>query len=158
VTQKNARVGTLYDQRQALVGLGIVVGPTCSSSSNQLFIPGYLLTLVAAAPATATCADVPGMVDYVLRKSDISAINARMALMNAHMQAVAKANGYAYFGLDAVYALAKPAFRVSDLLFSSNPFGANLSLDSVHPSAAGQGILATAAAKAINAAYGLAIP
>jgi lysophospholipase L1-like esterase len=33
-----------------------------------------------------------------------------------------------------------------------------MSLDGVHPSARGQGLLAAAAAQAINARYGLAIP
>jgi lysophospholipase L1-like esterase len=33
-----------------------------------------------------------------------------------------------------------------------------MSLDGVHPNSAGQGLLATAAAQAINARYGLSIP
>jgi len=53
--------------------------------------------------------------------------------------------------------LPKPSFRVTDLLFSNQPFGPYMSLDGVHPSAAGQSLLATAAVNAINAKYGLAI-
>ena len=63
-----------------------------------------------------------------------------------------------YFNLDPVYALPKPSFRVTDLLFSNQPFGPYMSLDGVHPSAAGQSLLASAAVNAINAKYGLAIP
>jgi hypothetical protein len=147
-----------FNQWPALLALGIKVSLNCYLSSNQLFIPGYLLTLVSKAPTTATCSNVPGTVDYVLTSSDISAINARMAQMNARMQAKATENGYAYFSLDAVYGLAKPALSVTDLLFSNHPFGANISLDGVHPSSAGQSILASAAVKAINAKYSLAIP
>jgi hypothetical protein len=147
-----------FNQWPALLGLGISVSINCYLSSNQLFIPGYLLTLVSKAPTTATCTNVPGTVDYVLTPSDVSAINARMAQMNTRMQAKATENGYAYFSLDAVYGLPKPAFSVTNLLFSNQPFGSYISLDGVHPSAAGQGLLAAAAVKAINAKYGLTIP
>ena len=152
------RAREFFNEWPALLALGITVSLNCYLSSNHVFIPGYLLTLVSKAPTTATCANVPGAVDYVLTSSDIAAINARMAQMNAHMQAKATENGYAYFSLDAVYGLPKPRFNVTDLLFSSHPFGANISLDGVHPSSAGQTILATAAVQAINAKYGLAIP
>jgi lysophospholipase L1-like esterase len=47
---------------------------------------------------------------------------------------------------------------VSNLLFSSQPFGPYISLDGIHPSASGQSLLASAAVKAINTKYGLAIP
>jgi lysophospholipase L1-like esterase len=117
-----------------------------------------VLTRAARVPATATCADVPGAADYVLTTEDIAAINAQMARMNAHIQAKAAQYGYAYFSLDAVYALPKPAFSVSGLLFSNSPFGTNISLDGVHPSAQGQGLLAVAAAQAISAKYGVTIP
>jgi hypothetical protein len=94
----------------------------------------------------------------VLTSSDVSAINARMAQMNARIQAKATENGYAYFSLDAVYGLAKPSLSLTNILFSSTPFGSNISLDGVHPSSTGQSILASAAVTAINAKYGLAIP
>ena len=131
---------------------------SCYLSSNYVFVPGYILTLMSKTPTTATCADVPGAADYVLTASDMNAINARMAQMNAYMQAKATENGYAYFSLDAVYGLAKPGFSVSNLLFSNNPFGSHISLDGVHPSSQGQTLLANAAAKAINATYQVSIP
>jgi lysophospholipase L1-like esterase len=142
----------------ALIGLGIRATANCARSTNYVFIPGYVLTLAARAPATATCTDVPGAADYVLTTEDIAVINAQIARMNAHIKAKAAEYGYAYFSLDAVYALPKPAFRVSGLLFSNSPFGTNISLDGVHPSAQGQGLLAAAAAQAISANYGVAIP
>jgi lysophospholipase L1-like esterase len=78
--------------------------------------------------------------------------------MNAHVQAMASENGWAYFNLDPVYSLPKPTFRVTDLLLSNQPFGPYMSLDGVHPSAAGQSLLASAAVAAINLKFGLAIP
>ena len=152
------RAREFFNEWPALLALGIKVSVSCYLTSNYVFIPGYLLTLVSTAPTTATCANVPGAVDYVLTSGDITAINARMAQMNAHMQAKASANGWAYFSLDAVYGLPKPSLNLVNVLFSSAPFGSTISLDGVHPSAAGQSILATAAAKAISAKYGVAIP
>jgi lysophospholipase L1-like esterase len=145
------RARELFNEWPSLLTLGISVSINCYLSSNYIFVPGYVLTLLSKTPTTATCADVPGAADYVLTASDINAINARMAQMNAHMQAKAAENVYAYFSLDAVYGLAKPRFSISDLLFSNNPFGSTISLDGVHPSSQGQALLAAAAAPAIAA-------
>jgi hypothetical protein len=154
------RARELFAERSSLLALGVRVSASCARSSNHVFVPGYLLTLLSHVPATATCADVPGTVDYVLTQDDVNAIDARMAKINAHIRAKADepGAGYAYFSLDALYALPKPRFSVRGLLFSSAPFGPNISLDGLHPSASGQGILAAAAARAIAARYGLAIP
>jgi hypothetical protein len=151
----------LFNQWPYLLTLGINVSLNCywgSSSSNSIFLPGYMLTLLARVPTTASCADVPGAADYILTPSDMNAINARMAQINAHIQARATENGYAYFALSALYDLPKPALNMYNVLFSNTPFGANMSLDGVHPSAQGQAILANAAVQAINLRYGLAIP
>jgi lysophospholipase L1-like esterase len=152
------RARELFNEWPYLLTLGISVSPSCYWSSNHVFVPGYLLTLLARTPTTATCADVPGAADYVLTASDIGAINARMAQINAHIRARAAENGYAYFALSALYDLPKPPLDMYDVLFSKTPFGPNISLDGVHPSAQGQGILASTAAQAINVRYGLAIP
>lgn len=152
------RAREFFNEWPSLLALGISVSLNCYFSSNYIFVPGYVLTLLSKTPTTATCADVPGAADYILTASDMNAINLRMSQMNAHMQAKAAQNGYAYFSLDAVYGLPKPRFSVSDLLFSNSPFGSYISLDGVHPSTQGQGLLAIAAAQAINATYGVAIP
>jgi len=151
----------LFSQWPYLATLGISVSFNCywgSSSYNFVFLPGYILTLLSKAPTTASCADVPGAADYVLTPSDMSAINARMAQINTHIQAKASQNGYAYFALSALYDLPKPSLNMYNVLFSSAPFGANISLDGVHPSAQGQSILAGAAVQSIDARYGLTIP
>jgi hypothetical protein len=152
------RAREFFNQWPYLLTLGISVSLNCYYSSNSLFIPGYLLTLLAKTPTTATCADVPGEADYVLTSSDMSAINARMAQINTHIQAKASENGYAYFALSALYDLPKPSLNLYNILFSNTPFGDDISLDGVHPSAQGQGILAGAAAQAIDARYRFSIP
>ena len=152
------RAREFFNEWPDLLALGIRVSFSCYFSSNYVFVPGYVLTLLSRSPTTATCAEVPGAVDYVLTSSDITAINARMAQMNAHMQAKATEGGYAFFTLAALYDLPKINFNLVDVLFSNAPFGPNISLDGVHPSAQGQSILATAAVQAINARYGAVIP
>lgn len=146
-----------YTQGPYLLGLGILVGPECQNSPNYLFVPGYVLSLLAKAPTTATCADVPGQEDFVVTPADVAFINDRMAQMNAHMQGQAAANGWAYFDLSPVYDLPKIAFDMRSVLLSSQPFGPFISLDGVHPNDAGQAILAQAAANAIAATYHVAL-
>lgn len=152
------RAREFFNEWPDLLALGVTVSLNCYLSSNYVFVPGYVLTLLSKTPTTATCKDVPGTADYVLTASDVSAINARMAQINAHIQAQAAANGYAYFALSSLYDFPKPAFDLYSVMFSNNPFGPNISLDGVHPSAGGQSILATAAAQAVNARYGTTIP
>ncbi len=142
-----------WTQWAYLLGLGIVVSSKCYFSPNYLFIPGYVLSLLQKAPTTATCADVPGTVDYVLTPSDMTAVNAQMAQMNAHMQAQATSLGFGYFDLSPLYDLPKATFNMGTLLFSNLPFGQYISIDGVHPNPAGQAILTQAAQNAIAAAY-----
>jgi hypothetical protein len=151
----------IFSQWPYLATLGISVSFNCywgSSSYNSVFLPGYILKLLSKAPTTASCADVPGAADYVLTPSDMSAINARMAQINTHIQAKASEHRYAYFALSALYDLPKSPLNMYNVLFSNTPFGPNISLDGVHPSAQGQTILADAAAQSISVRYGLTIP
>lgn len=152
------RAREFFNQWPYLLTLGISVSFNCYFSSNYLFLPGYLLKLLSKTPTTATCADVPGAVDYVLTPSDMNAVNSRLAQMNAHIEAKASVNGYAFFKLSPLYDLPKSSLNLYNVLFSNTPFGPNISLDGVHPSTQGQAILAAAAVQAINARYGLAIP
>jgi hypothetical protein len=152
------RAREFFNQWPYLLPLGVNVSLNCYFSSNYVFVPGYVLTLLSKTPTTATCADVPGAADYVITPSDMAAINARMAQINAHIQAKANENGYAYFSLNALYGLPKIPFNLGDVLFSNSPFGQYISLDGVHPSTLGQSVLADAAVQAINARYSVAIP
>ena len=115
-------------------------------------------TALPTATSTATKVECAGAIDYILTSSDINTINARVAQMNAHIEAKANENGYAFFKMAALYNLPKIRLNLFDVLLSNAPFGPNISLDGVQPSAQGQSILATAAVQAINARYGLAIP
>ena len=152
------RAREFFNEWPDLLVFGVSMSLNCYLSSNYVFIPGYVLKLISRTPTTATCKDVPGEVDYVLTSSDMNALNARMAQMNAYIEAKANENGYAFFKLAALYDLPKGSLNLADVLLSNNPFGPYISLDGVHPSPAGQTILANAAVQAINARYGLTIP
>jgi lysophospholipase L1-like esterase len=87
-------------------------------------------------------------------------LEAQLAEMNAHVRGVASENGFAFFDLDPLYGQRhlKAPFSATSLLTSDEPYGPLISLDGVHPSAAGHRVLAREAAKALNVTYHLAIP
>ena len=80
--------------------------------------------------------------------------------MNLHIQMEAAARGFAYFSLGALYDQPnlKAPFSLAATFQGSQPFGPKISLDGVHPSAAGSAVLAAAAAHALNVTYKLGIP
>jgi lysophospholipase L1-like esterase len=80
--------------------------------------------------------------------------------MNAVIRAEADRRGFAYFALAALYEQAnrKAPFSAVTLLTSPQPYGPLISLDGLHPSAAGSAVLAEAAASALNARYEMGIP
>ena len=165
------RGAELDADRSELAKFGILVSEDCggSGSENHIYVPAKVVGAYAAAlaaqaggppPAPLSCADIPGTQDYVLTKADIGALNAQLAEMNAHVRDVAAQNGFAFFDLDPLYGQRrlKAAFSATTLLTSDEPYGPYISLDGVHPSAAGHRILAREAAKALNTTYHLAIP
>ena len=162
------RGAELDADRSELAQFGILVSEDCggSGSENHIYVPAKVVGAYAAAQAagqpgaTLSCADVPGTQDYVLTKADINALGAQLAEMNAHVRDVAAENGFAFFDLDPLYGQRrlKAPFSATTLLTSDEPYGPFISLDGVHPSAAGHRILAREAAKALNTTYHLAIP
>lgn len=147
----------------------VQVSPDCHGNQNLIFVTLKVPLAVAAGLAQSqhglgayvlSCTDVPATEDFILTPTDAGAINSQLQLMNAHIQAQATARGFAYFPLGALYDTrnAKAPFSVVKLMTSPAPFGPYFSLDGLHPSAAGQAILARAAAQALNAKYNLGIP
>ena len=103
-----------------------------------------------------SCADIPGATDLVLTPADIDAVNAILAQMADHAKQEAAKRGYAFASLGALYDkpnLQPATYSVIAQLTSATPFGDYISLDGVHPTAKGQGLLAAAAAEALNAKY-----
>jgi lysophospholipase L1-like esterase len=154
----------LWSQRAAFAGFNVTVAANCETSPNFMFIRGIVPTAIATGagraaaglgPATLSCADVPGQVDYVLTPADIQFLNSLAAQMDAEIQSLALQNRYAFFRLEVLYAPSKDEvpFSLAAYLGSATPYGPAISLDGVHPNSTGQTILANAAISAINEAY-----
>ena len=151
-------------QRTALAARNVSVNANCDASTNLIAIPKVLSAVVSGAaraasglgPFDLSCADVAGTVDGVLTPADVTAINSLVAQMNTFITLKANENDYATFSLGSLYDTAKDgvAFDVSAILTSDTPFGSRISLDSIHPTLAGQQVLMTAAKAAIIAKYG----
>ena len=121
---------------------------------------------MGAAQATGTaqtlsCTDTPGAQDNILTPADIQTVDGVLIGMNNHIKAVAQANGWAYWDMSAVWSTwvtRRGPFSVVNLLSCVRPFGQYTSLDGIHPNVQGYQEMANAAATALNATYGFAIP
>lgn len=158
----------LWAQRQAFTAFGIVLTAACgdANAGNLIFVPVKVPTLAATAAATRApqfydCGDVAGMQDYTLTPSDRTTINTLLAQMNAYIESEAKRQGYAFFRLGELFeapGVRVPYSPVQQLMSPDAPYGPFISYDGYHPSAAGQTVLAQAAARALNEAYSLHLP
>lgn len=140
----------------ALGGVGdstFVNFPTTGAIAGVLAGGGAASLNCATGAATAT--GVPAAALPVLVKSEVIAIAARAAAMNAFIATEATARGYALVNVDstlAANAASIPAFP--NLTSPATLMGTLFSQDGVHPTAAGHVILATAFKTAINRAFG----
>ena len=156
----------LYQDRAAFQNFGVIISSDCQGNPNSIFVPIKVTGAVGAAqatgqPQTLSCTDQPGAQDNILTPADIQTVNAVIDGMNSHIQSVAQANGWAYLDLATVWApwqQRRPPFSVATLFTCNNPYGEYVSLDGVHPNAIGYQEMANAAADALNATYGFAIP
>lgn len=79
--------------------------------------------------------------------------------MRQHIRQQADLRGFAHFDLETLYtSYTQPPFSLTAFLDLSDPFGPYVSLDGIYPSAAGNRLLAEAAARALNETYGLGLP
>jgi hypothetical protein len=162
----------LYDARATFAPFNVAVSPDCAGSQNLLFVPVRVPLAIAAGaaqaqaglgPYTLSCANAPsatGIHDFVLAPEDVAQINAQLAAMNTVIRREAASRGFAYFALSALYeeANTKAPFSAVTLLTSAEPYGPLVGLDGLHPSVAGNRVLADAAARALNERYQLGIP
>jgi lysophospholipase L1-like esterase len=143
-----------------------------ANKDNLLFAPARIAAAAQGGafnyanqlpPYVLSCANAPDVVtvqDYVLSPASVAAINAQLAAMNAVIRQEAEEHGYAYFSLGALYedAVVKPSLDAVAVMTTAAPFGPLVSIDGVHPNAAGATVLAHAAAAALNETYRLGIP
>ena len=55
-------------------------------------------------PQTISCTDTPGAKDNILTPADVQVVDGLITAMNAHIQSVAAANGWAYLDLSTLWA------------------------------------------------------
>jgi hypothetical protein len=162
------------DRVALLAAFNVAVNPECNAaaSANLIFttirIPLAVATGLAIRQANPAlppfdfrCADGGlGVGDLVLTPAEAAVANGLMAQIDAFIAQQAAQRGYAYVRLEAIYGApgARPAFSSVAQMTTAQPYGPYVSLDGIHPSAAGQTLLAEAAAAAINARYDLGIP
>jgi lysophospholipase L1-like esterase len=159
-----------WNARATFAPFNVAINANCENSTNLLFVPFIVPTAVgtgayyarnALGQYTLSCTNNTGLVeDYILDATDVAAVNAQLAAMNAVIRNEAETRGFAYFPLGALYegAVTKPAFNAVAIMTTAQPYGPYISLDGIHPSAEGARVLADAAATALNSTYRLAIP
>jgi lysophospholipase L1-like esterase len=159
----------IWANRDEFARLHVTVSSDCENSPNYINVSTKSLGMAFAGAATAaagqpapvySCADIPGTADAVLTPADIAAANTLIGQMNDFIKQQAESRGFALFSLSAVYERneSKQPYSVVAQLTSSAPYGHEISLDGVHPSAFGHQLLANAAAKAIRETYGKGQP
>ena len=151
---------------EQFIGKTLTVDASCTPTTQSL-LDFRLLTEIKAGtqPDTIACAPIanhPRLLGdiFVLDPAEIVTITERVAAYNAAIQQAAEGLGWAY--VDPNPALLELRGTggiplVPDLTNPAAPFGAYFSLDGVHPSAAGQQLLADLIALGINEKYGTAL-
>lgn len=156
----------LWQNRAEFANFGVLINADCQASTNLVFVPIKVATAVGTAQATGTafnlsCTDTPGTQDNILTPGDVTTVTAVVAGMNSFIQGQASANGWAFLDLNAVLAKAvanRGPYSVVKHLTCVRPYGQYISMDGVHPNVQGYQEMANAAADALNATYGFAIP
>ncbi len=155
------------------VAFNVAVDADCGTTAaqNVMYVPLKLAPVMQAGlqarlanlpPVPFSCAASlnPTTVDLVLTPAEQAIVATVVTQMNAAIQGEAQARGFAFFSLDAFYSApgVRTPLDVVALFTTAQPFGPFMSLDGLHPNAAGQAIIAQAAAQALNATYDLGIP
>ena len=151
-----------YQQRAAFQSFGVIINADCQANNNLIYAFGKVFTALASPkPYNFTCTNNPAAADFILTPADTAFIDNQIREMNTHISAQASSHGWAYLDLNtalASFVEQKTPFNLSAFLGCTRPFGQYISLDGIHPSADGQQEIANAAADALNATYGFAIP
>jgi len=156
----------LWQQRADLAANGITVAADCAASTNVVNTVALVPALAAAARSAGkaqalSCADQPGVVDYILTAGDVQLISQTVTAINAAIKAAADRHQFAYADtplFSMVIPYAAPSFSATSLLTSDQPFGLATSLDGFFFSASGHDLMADVVAGALNQRYGWKIP
>ena len=148
----------------AVAGKTVAIDANCTGSTSLITLPLLLAQIRAGTlPAQISCLPGADPADprvgnlFVHDPQEQATLNAVIDADNAYLSGKADAIGFAYWDPNppllalrgTPQSLAFPNFGDA-----TSPFGTAFSLDGVHPSAAGQKIIANALIGVINAKYG----
>ena len=143
-------------------GKTVVVDASCNGSTSLINIVSLIPAIRAGThPALIACAKgiYPAPVGdvYVLDPAEQTTLNAAIDAHNAYIQTKATSINFGYFDPNTLFAAAKasgdiPAFP--NFGSTSATYGALISLDGVHPTAAAHKLIANSLIGVINAKYG----
>jgi lysophospholipase L1-like esterase len=152
---------------EAFTGKSLTIDESCTPSTGSLINFRLLLAMKAGTqPATIACSPVAGDTGllgdiFVLDEGEIATITQTVAAYNSAIEERANGLGWAYADPNPELVQLRQSGAVPlvpDLANPAAPFGQYFSLDGVHPSAAGQAMLADLIAAAINEKYGTDLP
>ena len=148
-------------------GKTVVINPNCTGSAALVNLPQIILAIKAGThPATIACVanSIPNTVVgdlFVLDPTEQATLSAAITAYNTYIQGVATAKGFAYYDPNPLFAAQRAAGAIPaapNFASSTATFGPLFSLDAVHPSAAGQLLIANDLITVINAKYGTSLP
>ena len=142
----NVEVSSNCDGNQNLIVANVVVPSAVANGLGRraASLPPFVLSCLQGA-STAQ--------DRILTPDEEAIVDAQLVLMSNHVRAQAAARGFAFVELEVLYGLPKAPYSVVNQMTTGTPYGPNISLDGLHPSAAGQTIIAQAALRAIDDRY-----
>jgi hypothetical protein len=154
----------LWSDRAAfLSAFNVEVDANCNGNTNLIVISAVVRFAVANGlqrraaslpPFIMSCAEGPANVeDRVLTPAEVLVVNTQFDQMTDHVLAQATLRGYAFMDLEVLFSIPKAPFSVVTFMTGSQPYGPYVSLDGLHPTAAGQTLIAQAALQAIEARY-----
>ena len=149
----------------AAAGKPVVIDANCAGSTTLLNIPLLVQQIRAGAlPAYISCvknSPAPGLGEvFVLDPAEQVTLDAAIDGYNGYLAAKAAAIGFAYFDPNPLLAAQRATNAIPRLPNFSSPtlaFGSLISLDGIHPAAAGHVLIANGLIGVINAKYGTSL-
>jgi lysophospholipase L1-like esterase len=150
----------------AIAGTAVTVSPNCVGSTALVNVPSLLGSIRAGQhPPLISCVKnspaAPVGDIFVLDDAEQQQLGGVIAGYNAYIAAKATAIGFAYVDPNPILGAQRATNaipRFPDFTKPTAAFGSLISLDGVHPAAAGHLLIANAIISAINAKYGTTLP
>jgi lysophospholipase L1-like esterase len=148
----------------AVAGETVAVNQNCAGSSVLVSLAIVAAIAMDAHPPLIACAPVgdPAVGDvFVLDAAEQSALTTAVTEYNTYISAKADSVGFVFVDPNPMWASARARGEIPaipDMTSHTQPFGPLFSVDGVHPSNAGQVLIATMLLDAIEAEFGVRLP